>query len=348
MKKVLVVLLFLMAIGFGIATFYFYKESKTAKTEVSSLNQQLTALKLSVAQTVTTREVCVVRKDVTGGDMVRDTDIEYVEIPIELVTEKHITNPETIIGKYFKIDLAKGTTVTSDLLVEFETEGTTYVRDITFPYLPLGLSVGDFVDIRMSLPYGEEFIILSHKRVQQLVQESSTIQVIMNDAELALWSSALTDKALYGSQGLSIYVTKYTDPGYHDPAVQYYPVREEVAVTVKINPAIPDKNVCVNSKLRQVIDTLLTAVPNEDATKLRAGKTEEASAINSSINGYDAENDIKRDEGVNDTLSDISGELGDIGKDILGNYGNLESTITDNQKEDAKGDDVFKDEEPIE
>ena len=88
------------------------------------------------------------------------------EIEVRLDSETGLELPKTMI---MKIDVPAGTIVTKDML----TEATEVVQDdervmeYNMIFLPSQLQNGDYVDIRLSLPSGENFIVVSKERVLQ-------------------------------------------------------------------------------------------------------------------------------------------------------------------------------------
>ena len=53
-----------------------------------------------------------------------------------------------------------------------------YERDIILPFKPIGLKVGDYIDLRVTLPGGEELRALTHKRIY-MIMDLSLIHIQM-------------------------------------------------------------------------------------------------------------------------------------------------------------------------
>lgn len=347
MKNFLLVLFFLIA-GAGVAaSIYFYTQYNSITAERDQLVQQNGELQIAIDAIGPITEVYTVTTDVIAGAEVQEEQLTLQTIPVSSVTDAYCKSKTEILGKYWKINMSPGVSVTKDCLMEDAMENILYERDLSFTYLPLGIKVGDYVDIRVVLPYGEEFVVLSHQRVRQLVEQTNTIKLVLTEAENTLWNSALKDVALFGTKGLSVYVTKYIEPGITDHAITYYPVRAEMEVTVKLNPNIIDKNRCVNSKLRQEIDYLLTQVDEIDASNLVSGVAAEASSINNSKSNYYEESstytggETSFEQQVNEAYETL------IDLDITDSNGNA-SSITGSQVENAGGENPYVGEPPIE
>jgi len=345
MKNVLIVLFFLLA-GAGIAgTVYFYTQYNGITAERDLLVQQNGELQVAIDAIGPITEVYTVVTNVTAGAQVRAEDLVMQTIPVSSVTESYCMSQEEIVGNYWKINLSPGVSITKDCLMSDPMEDILYERDMTFTYLPLGIKVGDYIDIRMVLPYGQELIVLSHQRVRQLVENTNTIKLVLTEAQNTLWNSALKDLALYAKDGLSVYVMKYIEPGITDIAVTYYPVREEMENTVKLNPNIKDKSLCVNSTLRSEIDYLLTQTEPLDTSLLTAGVNQEASGINGSKPNYWEEQKTYQDSTVGEKVGEAMDTIINLNpEDINGNS----TAITGEQKDNAGGDNPLSGEDPIE
>jgi len=302
MKKVIIVLLVLAVCGLGYGTFHYYREYNTATSEKSQLAMQNGELQLAIDAIGPITEVWTVNTEVSAGSAVREEELVKQTIPVSSVTEEYVMEKENIIGRYYKVDIAPGVSITKSLLMEDKMENITYERDMTFAYLPLGLKVGDYVDVRIVFPYGEEFIVFKHERVRQINKENNTIKLVLDEAGLMLWTSVLKDMALYNSKGMGVYLTKYIEPGITEEATAYYPVRKEMEGVVNLSPNISDKTRCVNSVLRVQMERMLTAVDIQHAGNLASGVTTEASNINNSAAEYNEESPTTNQSGT--TLED--------------------------------------------
>lgn len=345
LKNVVIVLAVLFAIAGGIGTFYFYSKCNDALAEKKVYTQQNSQLQASLDAIGTMTEVLTVRKNVEAGDFIQEDDLVVQSIPQSSVTESFILSKTDVVGKLWKIDITPGTSITSDLILEEPITQTSYERDLSFAYLPLGLRVGDYVDIQITLPYGEEYSVISHKRVQQMVAETNTIKVILNAEEMALWTSAMKDYALYNTKGLQLYLVKYVEPGISTAAIPSYPVRKEMEEVVASNVNIKDVTRCVNSVLRDEIEIRLGKVTDNDASALYTGTTVEASKIQQS--SYDYVESQPTQGTTQGTLQDSVNQAYDYimntdpVEDIYLPVQNEQTSITDTQVNAAEGNNPY-------
>lgn len=352
MKKVLVILLVLFMIAGSAGTVYFYIQYKEAASEKEVLIQQNAVLQNSIDAIGPITQVWTVKVDVFAGKVINEDELIQQTIPISSVTDNYIMDKSDLVGKYYKVNMHPGVSLTKDVIMEETMDAIVYERDMTFDYLPLGLAVGDYVDIRVMLPYGEEFIVIEHERVMQVVENARTIKLLLNEAQLALWTSAMTDDALWGGKGLQLYITKYVEPGITDIAVPYYPVRKEMESVVTLNPNIKNKKECINATLRDKIEQMLANVTDQDFGILSSGRGQEASGINGASTTYVPENPPaieatnNTQEGDNATTNTGNGSDEVINFDKTDLDGNA-STVTEQEKNNAQGEDQFHGEDVI-
>ena len=347
MKKFLIVLLVLfMLAGVG-GTVYFYYQYNTVSSEKEMLTYEVAGLQSELDAIGPITNVWTVSVATEAGQEIREDQLVQQAVPASTITENHILDKQKLIGNYYKVNMQPGTSFTKDLLITEAWDTITYERDLTFAFLPLGLKVGDYVDIRIVLPFGQEFVVIQHERVQQLVETSNTIKLLLDEAQIALWTSAMKDKALYGDMGVSLYVTKYVEPGITDEAVAFYPVRKEMESTVTLNVNIPNKKQCINSVLRTNIDNMLASVEVEQGSKLTSGVTSEASGVNMSKDSYVEEKHNYNNNGEVYDSSEVVDSYSQIVNlnpdDITG-----QSSVPQSQIDNANGGKLDVGETPIE
>lgn len=355
MKKFLIVLLCIIAVaGVGCSVYLGMQYSQVSK-EKEVIVQQNAVLQSNIDAIGPVTVAYTVASEVSKGDVIHTEDFVEITVPASSITEDTVIDLGSIDGLLYKVDICPGTTMTNSLVMDNAFAETVYEQDMTFNFLPLGLEVGDYVDVEIVFPFGETFTVIPHKRIEQVVLSANTVKVRATAAQQILWESAQKDKDLYGGKGLVLRLSKYVEPGVNDDVVGFYPVRSEMEAVVNLNPNIKDAKQCVNSRLRRQIDALLDAVTDEDGQKLQAGANSESSGINQAASAYveNKDNGSSNDSfDLNDSfeaevtegLEEIDGTLTDISKvDASGNS----SSITQSQKDDSRGESLFGDETTI-
>ena len=144
-----------------------------------------------------------------------------------------------------KIDLSKNTVISASMIGESNEKNTDDLREQEYNMLvlPSDLATDDIVDIRLRLPSGVDYIVLSKKRVRLLGSDSGTISNYPNtiviketEGELLTMSAAIVDA--YKIKGCKLYAIKYTDPGIQDQAQQTYVPSYETEKLVERDPNI--------------------------------------------------------------------------------------------------------------
>ena len=136
-----------------------------------------------------------------------------------------------------KIDLTPGTILTAGMLnLPDEAKVTNDLREQEYNMisLPTNLNMGDFIDIRLQLPNGGDYIVVSKKKV--LNCNASTIWLEMYEEEIELMSNAIIE--YYIMAGSKLYATTYTDPGTQAAATPTYCPSAEVADLISGNANI--------------------------------------------------------------------------------------------------------------
>lgn len=142
-----------------------------------------------------------------------------------------------------KIDMDKNTVVTYDMLAE----GSLLTADVrrqeyNAVVLPTDLTTGDYVDIRLQVPSGQDYIVVSKKTVEfpviEGMESENTIWMNLSEDEILTMSCAIVEA--YRINGSKLYATKYTDPGMQDAATPTYPVNAETYALIKADPNVVD------------------------------------------------------------------------------------------------------------
>lgn len=117
---------------------------------------------------------------------------------------------DVLVGRKLKINVSKNTTLTEEMLVEPEEEATDDLRleEFTMITLPSDTVSGEYVDVRVQFPTGEDFSVLIGKKVEKYTD--NTVYLKLTEDDILSMSSAIVEAYLY--EGTRIYATKYVDP----------------------------------------------------------------------------------------------------------------------------------------
>lgn len=258
MKKVLIIISYVILIGAGVfGSLFFYKKNKDQieiNEQLIVQNSQIQASLDAIGLMTTVYEVQTPQQ---SGREIKMEDLKAVSVPVSSLGETSITDPSVLVGAYYKVNTKPGTVLTMDLLMDENGERCIYTRDIVLSYAPVSTVPGDYVDIRVLLPSGEDFVALSHKKVRYLGDPGYLLTLELTEAELQIYNTVITDQATFQGYGLSVYATKYVEPGLDVSTVAYYPVTHDAENILKLNENIGDYTRCINPTLRDHIDEVL-------------------------------------------------------------------------------------------
>ena len=109
--------------------------------------------------------------------------------------------------------------------------------------LPSDLVSGDYVDVRLLLPGGTNYIVVSKKKVEipeiSGVLSTNTISLELSEDEINMLSNAIVEA--FKTSGAKLYVNKYTDPGVQEAAIPTYPPNREVMELIDKNPNVVEE-----------------------------------------------------------------------------------------------------------
>lgn len=184
-----------------------------------------------------------------------------------------------------KINVPAGTIITKDMLeeVDDQLDNSQRIQEFNMIALPSQLKNGDYIDVRMTFPNGQDFIVLSKKKV--LGTNATTVWLKLDELELALINNAIVES--YMASGIKLYAIEYVEPGRQKEAIPTYVVSADVSGYIARNPNALNE---AKNKYSEDIDMLrdyraLTIETALDATRdqrndlVSAGNANEAQSI---------------------------------------------------------------------
>lgn len=170
------------------------------------------------------------RTDVKSGEEITIDKVESV-----LVTNKAVpvggfaSKTQSSKGKWVdspfpsgyksKLDLSAGTILAENLVYEDE-ELTNDVRYVEYNMLTLSttMAVGDYIDIRLTLPNGQDLIVVSKKEIKSLLGD--TIGLELTEGDIQMMESAIVEA--YTMTASKLYAIQYVEPGNQEAAIKTY------------------------------------------------------------------------------------------------------------------------------
>lgn len=141
-----------------------------------------------------------------------------------------------------KVAMSKNTVLTRETVTSAENISTNDVRqqEYNMIVLPTQIETGDYIDIRLSLPTGPDYIVVSKKEVTVPdvagVPSLDTIWVNLSESEILLLNNAIVEA--YRMNGAKLYANIYTEPGMQEASQITYTPNGEVARLISEDPNI--------------------------------------------------------------------------------------------------------------
>lgn len=169
------------------------------------------------------KKAMVLSKDLCKGDMITENDLVEKEIYCENEVDC-LSSFSQVEGRSIKINADKGTILDSDMLCDAE-KIPDDLRLHLYSNINLhsGILEGSIVDIRITFPNGEDYIVAENKQVKSRIEDSILIEV--DESEILKLASANVDINTY--EGAVIYAILYIED-YQEPARSDYPVNKSV------------------------------------------------------------------------------------------------------------------------
>lgn len=230
-KWIFYIIIGILVAALAVTIFVSKKNSDKQKKEIDNLNSTIASLQKDTVPVYATTE------DVKAGAPIELDKLTSISIPQEAVPENAITDESDLEGKRFKISLKANSYLTKNMLLSQKLQKNQRELDIVMDEIPIGLEIGDYVDIRIAFPTGQNYIAMSHKRVVGINGNTLKLEVIERD--FYRYESMKTDVSLYNST--RIYASKYIEPGIQKAGIVYYPLNFDVTKQIMRDPNIDDR-----------------------------------------------------------------------------------------------------------
>lgn len=178
------------------------------------------------------------------SQIISDEDFERTDNTLHLYyeNEEAIDNEEDPIEKevpkkvYIKVNVPAGAIVTKDMIYseDDEIDDTTRLQEFNCILLPSQLKNNDYIDIRLSLPSGLDFIVLSKKKV--LGTNETAIWLNLDELEMTLLNNAIVES--YQMGGSKLYAVEYVEAGMQKAAIPTYVASSDTVSAINKNPNI--------------------------------------------------------------------------------------------------------------
>lgn len=243
-----------LVVALGVTMFAFRTKSKKQQAQIDSLNQEVEDLQNNM------EEVYVTSKDVKSGSTVELDSVTTTLLPSDSIPENAVTTEEELTDKIYKIGLKAGSYITTDMISDYKIHKNMRELDVVMDEIPVGLEEGDYVDIRISFPLGQDYIAMSHKKVLSIT--GNTVKLIVIEHDFYRYESMKTDLATY--QSTKIYAVKYVEAGLQPNGKVYYPPTLEIIKQSILDPNMNSKDFMTMINSRELLEDQLAASKKVD------------------------------------------------------------------------------------
>ena len=250
-------LIAIISMGMGAMAIYFYLD-KQIKDNTQALELRKQHLYLA-------------KDTISPGEFLTKDNLKMVYEECSMPREYYISEQD--IGKRAVILIETDMPVLRTMCVQGEV--TDAVREVSCEVVKLNdnLLENDYVDIRLRLPDGEDYIVLSKKSVHTLSSLEKQQQGVescylwMTEEEIVTFSAAIIDAFFY--EGSVLYTTKYLMPELQEASLVTYLPRLGTLELIKQNPTLVDTaKVTLKLRLRKDMENRLTEFLTQEAREI--------------------------------------------------------------------------------
>lgn len=141
-----------------------------------------------------------------------------------------------------KVDMKKNTMITTEYISKGDNllQDDVRIQEYNAVILPIDLETGDYIDVRMMLPNGQDFIVISKKEIEvpniDGVDSDDTILMNLTEDETLHMSCAIVEA--FKIKGAKLYATKYTEAGMQKAATPTYVLSAQTLKLLQNDPNV--------------------------------------------------------------------------------------------------------------
>ncbi len=194
------------------------------------------------AQNAKIQKVYIVSEDIKSGEKVELSNLKRVDALKDSIPSNTMNIDDLSETTISKIDLKVGTILTDNMVINEEEQTTADIRvqEYNMVELPTQIQSGDYIDIRLRLPNGTDYIVVSKKKVEvptiNGTDSLNTIKINVAEEEILLMSNAIVEA--YWATGSKLYATTYVEPGLQEEVTPTYLPSDKVVELMTADPNI--------------------------------------------------------------------------------------------------------------
>ena len=180
------------------------------------------------------RKVYEALEEIEAGTCITEDLLVYKTVLTSQGKETFIDQQD--LGRQALVNIPKGAYIQKSMLAEDQIADC--VRETAYDCIrvPEHMIVNDSVDVRISYPNGENYIVLSKKLLKACSENRAEWYLWLSEEEILLMSSAIVDAYLYS--GSYLYATRYIEPAIQQKSVVNYQASLAAQELIRKNPNI--------------------------------------------------------------------------------------------------------------
>lgn len=239
-----------------------------------------------------TTEVVLLNRDVIQGETITDDMLTTARV--------HISSSPTnqagygAVGKIAKYNIPANIPLVNEMFGDQIVTVDERIQEISSVMLPTGLIEGEYIDIKIKMASGLEYVVLPQIKVEKIF--GTTIWLYLNEEELYLLNSAIVDT--YLNEGVTLYGVRYVDP------TTQIKIDDETAEMAKLKLSKKIEDDVANGAVALTLPTEVTEV--EEDTNLESENIDEIDNVE------DIDNTEENNENVSQEYINFSNNLTDL------------------------------------
>lgn len=236
--------------GLGFSIYKYKTDINTLKT---TDQQQIQTLQEQASSK--SRTGYVATTDIKQGDILQD-EVNVTAGSFASDADQTTFADSSCINKQAVVSIPSGSPITNNVVATVMDKQLNE-RECTFVNLSANLKEGDFVDIRILFPNGEDPIVVSKVSIQKPVVVSNLCYLWLTADQISNLDAAAVDANLHGA---IIYTTKYIEPEVQPANVVNYQPNAAVIDLMKSDPNIIQESISsLSVSARQGLEDRLKA-----------------------------------------------------------------------------------------
>lgn len=180
------------------------------------------------------RTIYVALNDIMAGDYITNDNVAVKTVYSEQPEDTYITEED--LNKVAIINIRAGTGMLKSMLSANTISSE--LRELEYTVINISSNIlnNDSVDVRLSYPNGESYVVLSKKLMKGYIPETSSCYLWLDEEELLRMSAAIVDASLY--TGSKLFVTKYIEPNIQSASIVNYTPSLSILSLLESDPNI--------------------------------------------------------------------------------------------------------------